>query len=85
MAARMRGEGLAETDTLLAMGTLIGDLLARRQRAREGFASVFAGFLGDENRRRLKALFASPAQDPETPDMSGQGPTEPPAEGRAIR
>lgn len=85
MAARMREEGLAETDTLLAMGTLIGDLLARRQRAREGFASVFAGFLGDENRRRLKALFASPAQDPETPDMPDQGPTERPAEGRAIR
>jgi CHAD domain-containing protein len=57
LAVRMRAEHKAETDTLLAVGALIGDLLARQHSAREEFAELFAQFLTDETQWRLRALF----------------------------
>ena len=57
LAQRMRSEGLGETDTLLAMGALIGQVLERRQGARDAFGSVFAGYLDADNQDRLRRLF----------------------------
>ena len=57
LAGRMGAEGQGDTDTLLAMGALIGQVLERQQRARDGFDGVFAGFLDRDNRRRLRRLF----------------------------
>jgi CHAD domain-containing protein len=44
LAQQMRDKDQAETATLLAMGALIGHLLARQQQARETFDQVFARF-----------------------------------------
>ncbi|MFY9975602.1 MAG: CHAD domain-containing protein, partial [Chromatiaceae bacterium] len=57
LAGRMGAEGQGDTDTLLAMGALIGQVLERQQRARDAFDGVFAGFLDRDNRRRLRRLF----------------------------
>jgi CHAD domain-containing protein len=57
LAGRMGAEGQGDTDTLLAMGALIGQVLERQQRAREAFDGVFAGFLDRDNRHRLRRLF----------------------------
>lgn len=57
LATRMRAEGLGETDTLLAMGALIGQVLRRQALVRDSFATVFTGFLAEENQDRLLRLF----------------------------
>jgi CHAD domain-containing protein len=57
LAERMRAEGKGDTDTLLAMGALIGQVLERQQRARDAFGVVFAGFLDGDNQDRLRRLF----------------------------
>jgi len=57
LAGRMGAEGQGDTDTLLAMGALIGQVLERQQRARDAFDGVFAGFLDRDYRRRLRRLF----------------------------
>ncbi len=57
LAGRMREEGQADTDTLLAMGALIGNLLVRQQAARDDFDTVFAGFLREEQQRIFSTLF----------------------------
>jgi CHAD domain-containing protein len=66
LAQRMRDEGQGDTDTLLAVGALIGNLLARRQDARESFGPAFADFLR-EDQQGLHALFAP------TPGGTGAG------------
>lgn len=58
IAQRMRDEGRGGTDTLLAMGVLVGDLLIRQQEARVKFAEIFATFDGKQNQDRYSALFA---------------------------
>ncbi|MCG6984095.1 MAG: CHAD domain-containing protein [Thiocapsa sp.] len=58
-AEQMRTEGMADTDTLLAMGALIGQLLERQERARKEFAAVFADYIGDDNQALFRTLFAS--------------------------
>jgi CHAD domain-containing protein len=58
MAQQMRDEGLAETDTLLAMGVLVGDLFNRQQKARVEFARIFAGFDAQDNQAVFRELFA---------------------------
>lgn len=58
LAQRMREEGRGDTDTLLAIGALIGNLLARQQAARDAFGDVFAAFMRDESQRAFRALFA---------------------------
>ena len=57
-AQQMGDEGPVETDTLLAMGVLIGDLFSRQMQARTEFSSIFADFDGQENRARFRELFA---------------------------
>lgn len=57
LAGRMRAEGQADTDTLLAMGALIGQVMERQQQARDAFAEVFAGFLAAESQNRIRRLF----------------------------
>ena len=59
LAQRMRDEGQADTDTLLAIGALIGNLLARQQKARAAFREVFDGFLREEHHRTFRSLFAA--------------------------
>jgi CHAD domain-containing protein len=61
VAQRMRDEGGAQTETLLAMGALVSDIYTRRARARAEFTDLFAVYDAKENRRRSKALFAQPA------------------------
>lgn len=70
LAGRMRAEGRGDTDTLLAMGALVGQVLERQQRARDNFGVVFAGFLDGDNQDRLRRLFHArqdqgPDQDPD--------------------
>ena len=59
MAQKMREEGRAETDTLLTMGVLVGDLLNRQTQARAEFAETFATFDSEDHRSLFKALFAA--------------------------
>ena len=59
IARQMREKGGVSTDSLLAMGALIGDICARQERAREKFTELFGAYDQKENRRRFKALFAS--------------------------
>lgn len=56
-AGQMRREGRADTDTLLAVGALIGDLLRRQQAARMAFADTFARFDAKPNRMSFRRLF----------------------------
>jgi CHAD domain-containing protein len=69
LAHRMRDAHEAPTETLLAMGALIGHLSARQQEARTACDQVFAEFLSPENRERLRTLFG-PQQTPQTCDGS---------------
>ncbi|HYN77399.1 MAG TPA: CHAD domain-containing protein [Lamprocystis sp. (in: g-proteobacteria)] len=57
-AQQMRDEHAAQTDTLLAVGALIGNLLARRERARAAFDEVFSGFSSAENQLAFRTVFA---------------------------
>jgi len=58
MADAMNEEGRAGTDTLLAIGALVGDLLGRQQRARDAFAQVFEQFISDAHQASFSTLFA---------------------------
>jgi CHAD domain-containing protein len=57
-ARQMHEQGRVETDTLLAMGVLVGDLLRRQQQARIEFSQIFADFDTPENRAVFRDLFA---------------------------
>lgn len=59
LAQRMRDEDRAETETLLAMGALIGHLLERQQTLRDDFAAVFADSFDKDRRLLCRELFAS--------------------------
>ncbi|MCG6860151.1 MAG: CHAD domain-containing protein [Chromatiaceae bacterium] len=61
-AQQMRDEGNADTDTLLAMGVLVGDLYKRQQQARTEFSSIFAEFDTPANRAVFCQLFAPEKQ-----------------------
>ncbi|MBK1730791.1 CHAD domain-containing protein [Thiococcus pfennigii] len=56
-ARRMAADGEADTDTLLAMGALIGSLLQRGQGAREAFGETFARFDTAGHRATFRRLF----------------------------
>lgn len=57
LARHLHETGQAGTDTLLAMGALIGRLLERQQVARDGFDEVFAGYLDPSHQRLFRSLF----------------------------
>ncbi|NKN31777.1 CHAD domain-containing protein [Marichromatium bheemlicum] len=57
LAERMYAMGEADSDTLLAIGALIGQLLAQQQRYRQDFAAVFDAFYAKRSRARLRGLF----------------------------
>jgi CHAD domain-containing protein len=59
IARRMRDEGDIATETLLAIGALIGDTCTRQARARAEFADLFTAYDAKDNRERLKARFAT--------------------------
>jgi CHAD domain-containing protein len=59
MAQQMRDEGRAETDTLLAMGVLVGDLFNRQEQARVEFAQIFAAFDTEDRKVLFRQLFAA--------------------------
>ncbi len=80
LAGRMRAEGQGDTDTLLAMGALIGQLLERQQRMRDAFATVFAGFLDSDTQERLRELFHS---DPNREPGRDQAVEQDPGPGQA--
>ena len=61
LAGQVVKEQEVETDTLLAMGALIGGLVERQQDAREHFAQIFAGFDTPEHREQFKVLFRAEA------------------------
>jgi CHAD domain-containing protein len=56
-AKQMQAEGKAETETLLAMGALVGQLLERQEQAREAFSEVFDQYLHDDHQALFRALF----------------------------
>ncbi|EGV19532.1 CHAD domain-containing protein [Thiocapsa marina] len=58
-AKQMHCEGSADTETLLAMGALVGQLLERQAQAREAFAEVFDRYRHDEHQALFRALFES--------------------------
>jgi CHAD domain-containing protein len=58
IAEQMSVEGRAETETLLAMGALVGDLLGQQQQARIELAQVFTDFDAPENQSLFRDLFA---------------------------
>ncbi|WP_296808028.1 CHAD domain-containing protein [Thiocapsa sp.] len=64
-AKQMHREGSADTETLLAMGALVGQLLGRQAQAREAFAEVFDRYLHDEQQALFRALFDT--ADPRSP------------------
>ncbi len=55
--AREMDRGDLARETLLAMGTLIGNLVARQERARAHFAESFQLFTGPKNFERFHGLF----------------------------
>ena len=57
LAHRMTDAGQAPTDTLLAIGALIGNLLERRRQARQASDQAFAGFDDEANRHAFRKLF----------------------------
>jgi hypothetical protein len=57
LADRMRAEGHGDTDTLLAMGALIGQVLERQERTKDAFGAVFGRFLDPDIQDRLRRLF----------------------------
>ncbi len=63
VAEQMLVEGAATTSTLLAMGALIGDLLARQQIAQIEFIKVFATFDTGRQWQQYKSLFACAEDD----------------------
>ncbi len=60
---RMRDESQADTDTLLAIGALIGNLLNRQEEARRAFGEVFAGFLKEEHHQSFRTPLAAAPDD----------------------
>jgi len=62
IAQRMRDENRAETDTLLAMGVLVGDLFKSQELARVDFAQTFAAFDVRETQALFRELFAADKQ-----------------------
>jgi CHAD domain-containing protein len=56
-ADEMRARGEIPTDTLLAMGALVGQLLERQQRARDEVAAVFDRYLHDDHQALFRELF----------------------------
>lgn len=59
LAQRMRDEGRVETDTLLTMGVLVGDLLNHQTQARAEFSTTFSVFDSEDHRKLFRDLFAS--------------------------
>jgi len=57
-ARRMHATEDAETDTLLAMGALVGDLFNRQRQARVEFSNRFADFDSKANQALIRGLFA---------------------------
>ncbi len=57
-ARRMHAAGSAETDTLLAMGSLVGDLFNRQRQARVEFSGRFADFDSEATQAVIRDLFA---------------------------
>lgn len=58
-AREISQEGRADTDTLLAMGALIGSLLHRQQLAREAFGETFDQFDRSSHHAAFRRLFRS--------------------------
>lgn len=56
-AAQMHAEGHVGTETLLAMGALVGQLLERQEEARAAFAEVFGQYLHDDHQELFRTLF----------------------------
>jgi len=71
-AAAMTRAGDAPAPTLLAMGSLVGDLVRRQAEARDGFAEVFAAFSSDDSHKAYKKLFkpAKPKKSEPSPSLT---------------
>jgi len=61
LARRMRDENQAASDTLLAVGAVVGNLLARQQQSRDEFAQLFSAFLDEQRQPGIANLFGSDA------------------------
>lgn len=63
LARAMCEEGQASSDSLLAIGAVVGQLLAGQQQAREEFVQVFETFLSEGHQQGFRTLFGPAAQD----------------------
>jgi len=73
LAQRMRDEDQAASNTLLAVGAVVGNLLSRQQQARGEFDQVFDAFLDGQRQPRLDSLFSpAPADGEATVATSGK-------------
>jgi CHAD domain-containing protein len=61
---QMKKEGKAPTQTVMAMGVLVANLLSRQEQAHKDFSSCFAGFDTPQNHSLNRELF-KPATNPE--------------------
>ena len=77
-AADMAKDGKVPAETLLAMGTLVGDLIRRQDAARGRFAEAFESFAGKGSHKTYKALFKpvnpAPGPDPQSEPQCEPGP-----------
>ncbi|WP_261341378.1 CHAD domain-containing protein [Candidatus Thiodictyon syntrophicum] len=72
LAQRMRDEDQAASNTLLAVGAVVGNLLSRQQQARGEFDQVFDAFLDGQRQPRREHLFnPAPADGEATLATSG--------------
>ncbi len=73
LAQRMSDEDQAASNTLLAVGAVVGNLLSRQQQARGEFDQVFDAFLDGQRRPRRERLFnPAPADGEATVATSGR-------------
>jgi len=72
LAQRMSDEDQAASNTLLAVGAVVGNLLSRQQQARGEFDQVFDAFLDGQRQPRRERLFnPAPADGEATVATSG--------------
>lgn len=75
-ATQMQQEGMAQIDTLLAMGALIGHMLEAQQQARRDFSGIFARFDDAQSNALFRSCFRPEPKRAAIPSTGLQGSGE---------